>query len=312
MKKILAFVGVLVLAGCSKEAQLAVKTDEFRQKCAGDHTVSCRTMMIDVGIAKLRVGIEKLEEMEDKAVACYGRDAFDAGIALVEEKIDHYDDMKPNIFKRLFMSGAEIEFSQPPFKRESEFAALITSMDACRSGQVAALARQQQPVAVKAAEVLVSVPTAGAGEVLDANAEGITGNIATAAGLIAKTEAAEGSSFITLNGQRLFKGADAQWQTPHMVFKLSNQRDVILVDSSGGRGNSCETLFFFLVADASGVKRSPLFGTCSAKGTVAQNGDTIKISLPKVDGMSHVTFDGTTVNEDGVLVALDNTNDPSL
>jgi hypothetical protein len=94
-------------------------------------------------------------------------------------------------------------------------------------------------------------------------------------------------------------------------FKLSGGKEAILIASSGGRGNSCETLFYFLLADASGVTPTPLFGTCAAQGSIAQRGDTITIKLPDVNRASTIVFENGVVRADGQVVSLTGMNDPS-
>ena len=120
---------------------------------------------------------------------------------------------------------------------------------------------------------------------------------------------------ILFNGKRLFNGADAEWQMPIKLFKLVNGREVILAASSGGRGTSCETLYFFLMLDSpNSVQWTPEFGTCAPGGSYAQSGNTITLTIPKLGGNSTVTFNGTTVMEDGKEVVFENehANDPSM
>lgn len=146
---------------------------------------------------------------------------------------------------------------------------------------------------------------------IDSNADGLPSAVNTLAGQLARVTSADGERSLTLNGAPLFSGDDAPYQFPVRSFKLSNSREAVLMASSGGRGNSCETLFYFLVADGSGMKRSPLFGTCSAQGTFAQTDDTIIMTLPKMGGTSAIVFNGDVVTEDGQQLALNDENDPS-
>jgi type II secretory pathway pseudopilin PulG len=146
---------------------------------------------------------------------------------------------------------------------------------------------------------------------IDSNADGLPTSLDTLAGTVAKTQMSNGQTAITLNGVALFDGDDAQWQTPLHLFKLSDDREAILVASSGGRGTSCETLFFFLIADKSGVKPGPEFGSCSAQGTYSQQDGKITIKMPTMGGQTVVVFDGTTVIEDSKPVTLAESNDPS-
>jgi hypothetical protein len=95
------------------------------------------------------------------------------------------------------------------------------------------------------------------------------------------------------------------------AFKLSSGEDAILMASSGGRGNSCETLFYFLIAGANGVKPTPLFGTCAAQGRFTKQGDAITLTLPKMGGHDTYTLENGRVYENGSLVTLDESTDPS-
>lgn len=133
----------------------------------------------------------------------------------------------------------------------------------------------------------------------------------TAAGLLAKSILPDGNPAVTLNGVAVFHGDDAQWQFPVQMFKLSSNRDAVLMASSGGRGNSCETLFFFLVIDASGNKSTPEFGSCSPQGSFSQVGDKITVTTLEMGGKNISVFDGVTVTEKDGPVKLVDSIDPS-
>ena len=295
-----------LLPACSKVGDFQRQRAEFRQECFGDHSVRCRVMMVDVGIAELEAGIEVLEQFEDKIVACRDQAAFDAGVALVREKIEHFDDMKPNRFMRIFMSGMEVEFDQTPFKRQRELDAFEATLASCRKGG---------PAAAESAAVATPPPAQAPLEpdaqgAIDANAPD-AGAILTVAGTLVKTALDNGSTAITLDGRVLFSGEDATWQTPLRKFTLSGNREAVLVGSSGGRGNSCETLFFFMIAEPGGIRHSPTFGTCAPNASFVQSGDRITLAIPKMGGHSQVVFDGGAITEDGALLTLGDNNDPS-
>jgi len=296
-----------LLPACSKVFDFQRQRAEFRQECFGDHSVRCRVMMVDVGIAELEAGIEVLEQFEDKIVACRSQAAFDEGVELMREKIEHYEDMKPNRFMRIFMSGTEVEFEQTPFKRQREFDAFEASLPACRNGAPA----KAEDVAAAAPSPVPVQSAPGVQGTIDANAPEAGAVLNTVAGALAKTVLDNGNTAITLDGRVLFSGEDATWQTPLRVFTLSGDREAILVGSSGGRGNSCETLFFFLVAGRDGITPSPTFGTCAPSAAFVQSGDRIALSIPKMGGHSEVVFDGGTVTADGAVVTLGADNDPS-
>lgn len=119
------------------------------------------------------------------------------------------------------------------------------------------------------------------------------------------------TGYITLNGQRLFSGEDASWQAPVMDLKLSGGRDAILMVSSGGRGNSCPSLFYFLVIGNSSSTYTPEFGTCAEQGTLQQSGDTIFLTFPKMGGTDTYVFDGNAVTLNGKAITMTDDADPS-
>lgn len=147
--------------------------------------------------------------------------------------------------------------------------------------------------------------------VIDSNADTLPTSVPTVAGTLARMHDQDGKRFVTLDGRPLFSGDDADWQFPLRSFTLSSGREAVLMASSGGRGNSCETLFFFLIADASGVKPTPLFGTCSAQGRFEQRGDSITLTLPRMGGHSVIALSEGNVIEDGQVVVLNDSNDPA-
>ena len=155
-----------------------------------------------------------------------------------------------------------------------------------------------------------AAPLAG-GSRLDSNADNLPTSLRTVAGLLERRTGADGTGALLLDGQALFTGEDARWQFPLRSFTLSGGKEAILIASSGGRGNSCETLFYFLLADAAGVTPTPLFGTCAAQGSIAQRGDTITIKLPDLNRASTIVLQNGVVRADGQVVSLTGLNDPS-
>jgi type II secretory pathway pseudopilin PulG len=145
----------------------------------------------------------------------------------------------------------------------------------------------------------------------DSNADDLPTSLRTVAGLLEHKAGKDGLGALLLNGQALFTGEDARWQFPVRSFALPDGKEAILVASSGGRGNSCETLFYFLLADAEGVTPTPMFGTCAAGGSIAQLGDTITLKLPDLHGASTIVFRDGVVHADGQVVSLTGMNDPS-
>jgi type II secretory pathway pseudopilin PulG len=192
---------------------------------------------------------------------------------------------------------------------------MLTALIVGILGAIAAPAYQdyttrEQDVQRAADQAAESAPLAG-GIVVDSSADNLPTSLRTVAGLLERKTGADGKSALLLDGQALFTGEDARWQFPLRSFKLSGGKEAILIASSGGRGNSCETLFYFLLADASGVTPTPLFGTCAAQGSIAQRGDTITIKLPDVNRASTIVFENGVVRADGQVVSLTGMNDPS-
>jgi len=146
---------------------------------------------------------------------------------------------------------------------------------------------------------------------IDSNDDALPTTLVTSAGTLERTGSAGGLRRMTLGGKRLFDGEDAQWQFPVRSFSLSEGREAVLMASSGGRGNSCETLFFFLLIDGAKVHPTPLFGTCAPEGSYRQRGDQVTLELPKMGGMSQIVLRDGEVVEDGRTITLDNLNDPA-
>ncbi|MBD8657048.1 zinc ribbon domain-containing protein [Oxalobacteraceae sp. CFBP 13730] len=165
--------------------------------------------------------------------------------------------------------------------------------------------------AQRAAEQAANAAPLAGGSILDSNADNLPTSLRTVAGQLERKTGADGTGALLLDGQALFTGEDARWQFPLRSFTLAGGKEAILIASSGGRGNSCETLFYFLLADASGVTPTPLFGTCAAQGSIAQRGDTITIKLPDVNRASTIVLQNGVVRADGQVVSLTGMNDPS-
>lgn len=156
-----------------------------------------------------------------------------------------------------------------------------------------------------------SSPMPQASGTFDSNDNNLPLTLDTVAGQLTKAQLPNGQSTITLNGATVFTGEDAQWQYPIHLFKQSDRKQFVLMASSGGRGNSCEALFFFLIIEQSGVTATPEFGSCATQGSYSQEGGKITVTIPKMGGHSVVVFDGVTLREDGNPVQLGADNDPS-
>ena len=136
--------------------------------------------------------------------------------------------------------------------------------------------------------------------------------IKTNYGTLDRRKLPDQSSAIFLNGHQLFNGYDANWHELVRGFRRSNGTDVVLLSSSGGRGNSCETLYFFVVVNRDGIQYSPEFGSCTPVADYEQRGDTITLTMPRMGGMSAYQFGpDNKLLEDGKPVLMDDSVDPS-
>ncbi|MBA4094585.1 MAG: hypothetical protein C0489_10920, partial [Candidatus Accumulibacter sp.] len=159
--------------------------------------------------------------------------------------------------------------------------AAMLAPDVDEAGRAVTVQRDQDAAPAPANDAAVT-----ARGIVDSKADDLPASLSTVAGLLDRRTNADGSRAVTLGGRVLFSGEDAGWQFPLRSFALSGGKEAILMASSGGRGAGCETLFFFLLADASGVRPTPMFGTCAARGSFVQRGDTIALELPDVSGAS--------------------------
>ncbi len=184
--------------------------------------------------------------------------------------------------------------------------AAMLAPDVDEAGRAVTVQRDQDEAPARANDAAVT-----ARGLVDSNADNLPASLSTVAGLLDRRTNADGSRAVTLGGRVLFSGEDAGWQFPLRSFDLSGGKEAILMASSGGRGASCETLFFFLLADASGLKPTPMFGTCAARGSFVQRGDTIELELPDVNGASTFVLEDGVVVKDGQVVSLTGMNDPS-
>ncbi|HAK90503.1 zinc ribbon domain-containing protein [Massilia timonae] len=184
--------------------------------------------------------------------------------------------------------------------------AAMLAPDVDEAGRAVTVQRDQDDAPARANDAAVT-----ARGLVDSNADNLPASLSTVAGLLDRRTNADGSRAVTLGGRVLFSGEDAGWQFPLRSFTLSGGKEAILMASSGGRGASCETLFFFLLADASGLKPTPMFGTCAARGSFVQRGDTIELELPDLNGASTFVLEDGVVVKDGQVVSLTGMNDPS-
>ena len=125
----IAFLAMALVACGNKIDRLEMK---FRQECYGDHSLKCRTMMIDLAVVKMEAQVESFKDNKEKIISCIGEEKFNAGLVLGNKKISYLEDLRPGIFARTFMSSAEVEFRPPPFQFEHEENELQTLLGTCK------------------------------------------------------------------------------------------------------------------------------------------------------------------------------------
>ncbi|MFG6455882.1 DUF4339 domain-containing protein [Roseateles sp. BYS96W] len=129
--------------------------------------------------------------------------------------------------------------------------------------------------------------------------------IETVHGVLEQRELPDRSSAIFLGEQRLFEGPDATWHELVRKFQRADGSEAVLLRSSGGRGNSCEALYFFVVVHRDGIRFSPEFGSCTPAVRYEQRGDVITLTMPRMGGMSVYQFgNDNQVLEDGKTVEM--------
>lgn len=178
--------------------------------------------------------------------------------------------------------------------------AILVSVAACGS-YVSAMRAETRPVEH------IAIEESG---IIDSYDDQLPASITTVAGELVRSTNADGKRHVTLNGKVLSNGEESHWQFPMRVFDLPDNKQAILMASSGGYGFHCETRFFFLLASKQGVEPTPLFGTCAPRITFSTHGDAITFLLPRVGGLSTVQFKGGALTEDGVVLTLNEANNP--
>ena len=178
--------------------------------------------------------------------------------------------------------------------------AILVSVAACGS-YLSAMREEARP------DERIAIEESG---IIDSYADQLPTSMTTVAGELVRSANADGKRHVALNGKILSKGEESHWQFPLRIFDLPDNKQAILMASSGGYGFNCETRFFFLLASTQGVEPTPLFGTCAPRMTFSRHGDTITFLLPRVGGLSVVQFKGGALTEDGVTLTLNAANNP--
>ena len=155
----------------------------------------------------------------------------------------------------------------------------------------------------------VSIPVEERG-IIDSFSERLPLTMTTLAGELTRVTNADGTRHVALDGAALSHGKDGHWQFPVRAFQLADDRQAILMASSGGHGYNCETKFYFLMADRHGMQRTPMFGTCAPRITFRRLGDHITLLFPRIGGLSTVKLEGGALTEDSISLVLNDANDP--
>jgi hypothetical protein len=155
-----------------------------------------------------------------------------------------------------------------------------------------------------------SAPSTTRGDVSEDDAS-FPKRVDTVGGTLELRALPETSPAIFLDGRQLFNGLDARWQELVHKFQRADGTDIVLMRSSGGRGTSCETLYFFLLMDKSGMRYTPEFGSCSPDASFEQHADTITLTIPRMGGTTTYQLAGDNVTEDGKVVPMVDSQDPS-
>lgn len=107
---------VTILAGCGQaanDARLSLALNELRQNCFGNDTYDCRSQTIDFNQKVLELTDFKSDVAKNGITKLFGDEGWslykDAADEFVQEGIDMLEDLRPNIFARIFFGD-----SQPP------------------------------------------------------------------------------------------------------------------------------------------------------------------------------------------------------
>ena len=127
------------VTACSKLDHFYQKKSEYQQECLGDQSVKCRSILVDLNVTKLEAAIQMAGSRKENIIACRGQRFYDEGLEVIQEKIAYFKELKPGIFARVFLSGAQVEFDPPPFRREPDYRKFIITAGECEnhSGSVA-------------------------------------------------------------------------------------------------------------------------------------------------------------------------------
>lgn len=113
-KLLVSSVVVTLLAGCGQAAndvRLSLARNELRQNCFGNDTYSCRSQTIDFNQKVLELTDFKNDSAKQGITKLFGDKGWslyqDVADEFVEEGIDMLEDMRPNIFARVFLGDSQ-------------------------------------------------------------------------------------------------------------------------------------------------------------------------------------------------------------
>lgn len=105
---------VTMLAGCGQAAndvRLSLALNELRQNCFGNDTYSCRSQTIDFNQKALELTDFKNDVAKENITKLFGDEGWslykDVADEFVDAGIDALEDMRPNIFARIFFGDSQ-------------------------------------------------------------------------------------------------------------------------------------------------------------------------------------------------------------
>ena len=112
---------------------------------------------------------------------------------------------------------------------------------------------------------------------------------------------------ITYKGNKIPVAEDSMYVSLQEKFKVEN-KDVVLI-SQGSGGNACPATYFCfqplrLTLEGDVVKKSVEFGTCSDIPKIKQEGTTVVLTMPKMQGKGQVkyVYGKGAISENGKLL----------
>lgn len=149
--RLLPLLSVLLLAGC--DLVTAVDADLLSMKlreCSGARTIQCDDYRLQLAAAQTRLALSGLESNRAEAVADIGDARYAELVALLDEKVEFYEDERWNFVVRLLAGRAQTwGTGQTDFPRQGEIDAILR--EAARNAY--ARANGQAPAAPAAADM---------------------------------------------------------------------------------------------------------------------------------------------------------------